>query len=84
VADPRVPLVSKRGWAARGALVAAQASWAEGWLGLGRLQNEGKEMTAQVLGCSLPFKINMFDLGFEREFEFDSLSNSNFTQLNSK
>jgi hypothetical protein len=41
-------------------------------------------MTAQALGCSLPKKINMFDLGFEKEFEFDSLSNSNFTQLNSK
>jgi hypothetical protein len=58
--------------------------WAERRRGLGRLHRKGKEMTAQALGCSLPIKINKFDLGFEKEFEFDSLSNSNFTQLNSK
>jgi hypothetical protein len=38
----------------------------------------------KALGCSLPIKTNKFELGFEKEFEFDSLSNSNFTQLNSK
>jgi hypothetical protein len=58
--------------------------WAERRRGLGRLYRKGKEMTAQALVCSLPNKINMFGLGFEKEFEFDSLSNSNFTQLNSK
>jgi hypothetical protein len=61
-----------------------KATWAGRLRGLGRLHRDGKEMTAQVLGCSLPIKVNMFDLGFEKGFEFDSLSNSNNTQMNSK
>jgi hypothetical protein len=32
----------------------------------------------------LQFKELCFELGFEKEFEFDSHSNSNYTHLNSK
>jgi hypothetical protein len=63
--------------------VAAQAGWADGWLGLGRLQSEGGVDVAQNTSLPLANQKNRFELWFEIEFEFDSHSNSNFTQLNS-
>jgi hypothetical protein len=52
------------------------------WVGPAAPQGKGEDGPKHLAAPCLI--TNKFELGFEKEFEFDPLSNSNFTQLNSK
>jgi hypothetical protein len=52
-----------------------------GWAGC---KTNKKEIGPDHWLVGLPNKGLNFELRFEKEFEFDSQANSNFTQLNSK
>jgi hypothetical protein len=51
-----------------------------GWAGCKTIS---KEIGPELVGWFAK-QMNKFEIGFEKEFEFDSHSNSNHTHLNSK